>query len=138
AAVRLQPVQQWCVQHARTDCLAVRYRIRSTPVFGTLLAALSDDSERMKADSRSAPGASGSTHGSFDYPKESDWPKMLANGFFEDPTSTTSVAKRFDGTVGTISEGWSTTLLRFLGDKSLLPAGRRLVLLAEVDGEPAE
>jgi hypothetical protein len=134
----LQAVQQWCIQQAQTDCLAVRYRIKKEPVFGTLLAALSDDSERLHAESGSAQGAGRRTRGTLLYSEDGEWPEVLTNGLFEDPTSTTRVGKELEKPTGTISRQWSATLLRFLGHQSVLAEGRRLVLLAEVDGEPNE
>src|SRR5207245_7530789 len=51
----LQAVQEWCSDQTWNDCLAARYRINSRPVFGTLLAALNDDSEQLREESHAAP-----------------------------------------------------------------------------------
>jgi hypothetical protein len=131
----LQDVQEWCLQQSWNDCLAARYRIRSKPVFGTLFAALSDDSERLRtARFATNPGEDPKTHGSILFRPTGEWAKVVEAGFFEDPTLTGSAAGYVTEKQGQLSQ--VASLLGFLSDKFVLPVGRRLVLLAEVEGEP--
>lgn len=129
----LQTVQEWCLEQSWNDCLAARYRIRSKPVFGTLFAAFIDDSEQMRLEGSASPGKGPKRHGSVLFRESGEWPKVIASGFFEDPSSTPGVATDFQDRQGTVS---GVTMLRFLARDSVLPTGRRLVLLAEVEGEP--
>ena len=78
-AVSLQTVQRWCLQPIWCDCLAARYRIDSGPVFGTLFAALSDDSEEVRADG--LPGIK--RYGSVLFRPDSPWPKEIREGLFK-------------------------------------------------------
>jgi hypothetical protein len=130
----LQDVQEWCLEQSWNDCLAARYRIRSKPVFGTLFAALSDDSERLHLARFATSPSDPKTHGSILFSPTGEWAKVIEAGFFEDPTMTSSVAGYVRGKQGKLSQ--VELLLRFLSHEFALPVGRRLVLLAEVVGEP--
>jgi len=80
----LQVVQGWCLQQSWNDCLAARYRItKRTPVFGTLFAALSDDSRAIKDG-----GSTGrKPHGSMLFRPDSDWPKRIKEDLFRCATN---------------------------------------------------
>jgi hypothetical protein len=124
-AVSLQAVQRWCLQQTWTDCLAARYRIDSKPVFGTLFAALSDDSGRMRADG--LPGLK--LYGSVLFQPDSDWPKEIRKGLFKSLTDAVSLR----GDSGEMPVG---ELLDPIEEMLAEYPGWRLVLLAEVSGQP--
>jgi hypothetical protein len=127
----LQVVQTWCLQQAWNDCLAVRYRIQSAPVFGTLFAALSDDSRKMEMAEESSlrPGKVPNGNGSVLFKTDGGWPGRLSKGYLN-----------LDSVFGLHEEkGELQTgpMLNLLDEK--LGVGWRLVLLAEVvQPEPPE
>jgi hypothetical protein len=124
-AVSLQAVQQWCLQQTWNDCLAARYRIDSKPVFGTLFAAVSDDSERVRADG--LPGRK--LYGSVLFRPDSHWPKEIRQDVFKGLTD--AISRREDS--GAIS---AAELLPPINKMLAEHPGGRLVLLAEVFGDP--
>ena len=131
----LQPVQEWCLEQTWNDCLTARYRIHSKPVFGTLLAAISDDSEQMtRSPDQASPGVK--RHGSLLFKPSPEWSQVFDAGFFEEPASTSRVSTAVKGRRGELDPEHSASLVGFLGNASLYVKGKRLVLLAEVVGEP--
>ena len=120
----LQAVQGWCLQQSWNDCLAARYRItRPAPVFGTLFAALSDDSGEMQDGG--LPGRK--PHGSILFRPDSRWPDNIRRGLFSD------LAKAFQvGQTETSAQDVLNPIEEMLADHT----GWRLVLLAECTEAP--
>jgi KAP family P-loop domain len=128
-AQSLQPLQEWCLEQTWNDCLTARFRIDGGPVFGTLLAALVSESKALReVDASLPPQASKSIR--FDPSRK--WPAALADGVF-DPIENT-----IGSDSGTLDEEGINGILRHLGTETVLAKGQRLVLLAEVVGEPDE
>jgi KAP family P-loop domain len=123
----LQAVQAWCLQQSWNDCLAARYRIESGPVFGTLFAALSDDSRQMAAEGSPSPGKGPNRRGSVLFRPDGGWPEQIRRGFLHDLDRVSDV---HDGR----REIRTGPMLDLVAEA--LDVGWRLVLLAEVVGEP--
>jgi hypothetical protein len=120
----LKRVQAWCLDQSWNDCLAARYRINRGPVFGTLFAALSDDSRRMAAESAPSPGREPNRRGSVLFRPGSGWPAQIRERrFLHDLDSVSAV---HDGR----REIQAGPVLDRIAEA--LDVGWRLVLLAEV------
>lgn len=125
----LQVFQDWCEQQTWNDCLAIRYRIGDGPVFGTLLAAFASDLDRIRSDIGAlGRDGQGATRGSCRFAPDSGWPELLAD--FESHVGPPDLGAA--GASGALRVDDLERMLRRLADA--LPAGRRLVLLAEVEG----
>jgi hypothetical protein len=123
--VSLQAVQGWCLQQSWNDCLAARYRItKPAPIFGTLFAALSDDSSDIQDG-----GLSGrKPHGSVLFRPDSDWPDKIRKGLFRDLINAFSGGDRGETSARNVLIPMSTILAAH--------TGWRLVLLAECAAAP--
>ncbi|MBL7186555.1 MAG: hypothetical protein ISS70_09525 [Phycisphaerae bacterium] len=132
----LRTLQALCLdpsQQDRNTCLTVRYRVRPGAIFGTLIAALITDLQKIqqgKCDESHPIEAFGPE------PDDSRWERMLKG-----PLESV-IAKWPDGKQGAFSseflEKWLGTsqLEEFLSshfsDESTLPKGSRFVLFGEV------
>ena len=122
--VSLQVVQGWCLQQSWNDCLAARYRItKPKPVFGTLFAALSDDSREIQDSG--LPGRK--PHRSMLFGPDSSWPDMIKKGLFTDLNDAFSSERS-----GTSARRVLTLIEKMLASHT----GWRLVLLAECTAAP--
>jgi hypothetical protein len=128
----LQPLQGLCLRQPWNRCLTARYRLRSGPVFGTLLTSLVLDLARWR---NSQPPLTGD---------------LVPTPFDRDPTAASAsrdwdrpVAKLLESlqesgqwelkeSHGELNQNALNLLLDALADQRILDPGRRLVLFVEV------
>jgi hypothetical protein len=123
----LQVVQQWCIEQTwNPECITLRYRIESGSVLGTLLAAALCDLNELRRDAATLSGRlqvrTASRNGQ---------PALVS-----DPGRINELADSIKGTRGELSSELVADVLDELNRTAAYDIGHRLVLLAEVTGNP--
>jgi hypothetical protein len=127
----LQGLQAMC--HAADavvpTVLTARYRLRSGPVFGNLLAAFAVDMLRL----RSEPAAElrGDLLPEVEPDPTSPWAQFAASQFWPDANLLSPSAREID-------KRSREALLAAISDREALPSHRRLLLLCELEGDPGD
>lgn len=108
------------------EFLTARYRLRSGPVFGNLLAAFAADVQRMRR------GETGDVRGDLlPQPAEPDWADLLANPGWDALDELAYMPQLTAG--GSLGPQWLGAFTR-----ALRQPDRRLLLLCEVERDPGE
>lgn len=143
----LQPLQALCLDRNRTinTCLTARYRLRSGPVFGTLLKATAADLLALGDAPHSTALLGDLLPDTLDRKGTETWSRLrsremlrfLANGVRSSEVgegSAQASAIMDQDTAGGLDLGWVDGLCQLLGES--LRSQSRLVLFCEIAGDP--
>src|SRR6266545_1164929 len=124
----LQAMQQTCFEQTWCSCLTFRYRVTSSPVFGTLIAALLADIDRLR---RGAPNTDSPSDGIvLPDPLGEEWTSVIQDGLLAD--SARAAGSPLADPAGEIEPQWLERFLEDLGNEAFLSTGRRLVVFCEL------
>src|SRR6266545_1242434 len=115
----LQAMQQTCFEQTWCSCLTFRYRVTSSPVFGTLIAALLADIDRLR---RGAPNTDSPSDGIvLPDPLGEEWTSVIQDGLLAD--SARAAGSPLADPAGEIEPQWLERFLEDLGNEAFSRRG---------------
>jgi|GEM_PF-2170645 len=125
----LQSLQALCPgdRQSWNECLTFRYRLAEGPVFGTLIAALLDDLRQLISGSGEIAGKI------LPLPSDGLWKKAL-----EEISHSKVMIDRImepGKRTGELAPDIIPSMIEILSSEKILPAGRRMVVFCELDGQ---
>jgi hypothetical protein len=129
----LHAVQELCVDPRRqthNTCLTARYRLRSGPVFGTLLAAFASDLIALDPGFETDQAFNGDL---LPDPRQQEgpWQQLFESGELASLLSPSSLRLT---SRGSLEASWPWTFMEAFNEEVVLPTDHRLVLLCEIEG----